>query len=264
MQNEIAKTEARELMPMTPVQGEGGEVLSSDVTIPKLLLMQAMSVAVDEGNAQKGDMVRTEPFEKLGDAETPLQFIPLSFKNYWVNYEIVKGKEVWKSKEIRNAKNEHEPWNYTLDGVECKRTKVLEVFALLPSDIAKEVSAMEAFKKSGALPDLNATLLPVVISFRSTSFKAGQAVVTHFVKAQTLSLQTGKHVHPYAYKLELSCVPQKNDQGSWFAFMVKSLGACNKDEVATAQKWYTTLSQSNNIRVDDSDELGKPQDVKEF
>lgn len=254
METQVAKSESKAV---GAVLYNREQVLSSDVKIPRILLMQGLSDFVKQRKAQHGDIVRSTSIEKLGDFEVSLEFIPLTFRNRWNLFEKVGGKLEYRGTEERNAKNETLPWEYTHNGLPWKRVKVIDVFALLTKDIDAEQTGIEEFKKTGKLPDLNKTLLPVVISFRVTSYRAGQDVVTHFTKAQGMSKAIGAPVKAHAYTLWLGCQPDKNDKGHEYnVFTVKSGGAAKPAHVEVADNWYQIIASKPDIKVDETEELG--------
>jgi len=251
MNQEVAKTSAG--VPAVDAPPAGPVVLNSDLVLEKVLLMQGLSELVNERKAQQGDIVKSVSAEKLGDIETPVAFIPLTFKNKWMLQEDCGGsRPEYRGMEERNAKNEDAPWEFTQDGAPWKRVKVTEVWALLMSDIEKQADVKKQIK-AGKTPDLNATLLPVVISFRSTSFKAGQGVVTHFGKANQMSAEYGQEILPYAYSMALSAHPAKNEKGSFFVYKVKTGGKVNDEALNKAKHWVGVLDKTT-IKVDESDE----------
>lgn len=237
------------------------EVLSSDIVIPKVLLMQGLSELVGERKAQIGDMVRSTTAEKLGDDKAPITFIPLKMQNSWTIQEKINGKYEFRRIEARTAANEDAPWDYVESGTDWKRVKTINVFALLPKDIA-------AFKEEikNEVIDLEKTLMPVVISFRSKSFNAGKDVATFFTKVKA-NLQYNKNVAPYKYELSLTCKQEENDKGKFFVFKVGKSQPIAQDLIEEAAKWYQILNTTKNIKIDVSDEGGTtaaaPIDVSE-
>lgn len=254
MSQELTKTEKNELSTQVNLPTE--EVLSTDVVIPRLLLCQGLSDAVAARKAQQGDMIRSTTLEKVGDPDQPVEIVPLTFRNRWMIQEVVGGKPEFRGWEDRNARNETLPWEYQDGAKQMKRVKVIELFALLPRDIEAEAKALEALER-GELPDLDATLLPVVVTFRSTSYKAGQGVVTHFAKVFGMAQKSGKAIHPHDYVLELSCAAESNAKGAYYVFNVKTKGAVNAAHKPTVATWYNMLtSAKSNIRVDDNADDG--------
>lgn len=252
MSSEIVESKGSELVEYTPGQ-DTEEVLNSDVVVPKLLLMQGLSEFVNERQAQQGEIVKSTTVEKVGDPETPVEIIPITFRNAWTEFEIVGGDKEFRGTYERNARNEHDPWDYEKDGASFKRVKSIEVFALLPSDIEKEIEARKAFEKTGELPDLTTTLLPVVLSFRSTSYNAGKTIATHFAMAKSMSQSYGKKIEPYRYKLVLSTEQTKNDKGTFYVFKCGTAGKASDAEFEAAAKWADIL-RTQSVQVDSSGE----------
>jgi len=255
MKQEIEKT-AEAQVPMVASQGTE-EILNSDVILPRVMLMQGASEAVAQRTAQLGDIIRSTTAEKLGDPDAPFLFIPLTFKNKWLIQEIQEGKSkhLFRGFEARNAANEHLPWDYELDGKQMKRVKMLDVYALLPGDVDAEEKAVADLAESGELPDLNDTLLPVVISFKATSYKAGQAVVTHFTKAKGMAEKTGNPaIKPHAYTMSLGCAMDSNDSGDFYIYKCTTAGRLSKSQAMAADLWHKILQDRPDIRVDEAEE----------
>lgn len=230
---------------------QGGErALNSDIVIPKLLLMQGLSDFVSKRKAQIGDMVRSTNIEKLGDPEVPVEFIPVTFTNEWRLEESINNKFEYRGREPRTSKNEDLSWDFEKNGAKWKRTKVINVFGLLPKDIAAEQAEIARAKKEEDSFDLNKVLMPIVISFRSTSYNAGKSVVTHFAKAQSMAEYGAK---AYGYTMTLKCVEDKNDKGTFFVFEATSGKKVDKDSMAKAEKWQKILS-TQAVQIDESDE----------
>jgi hypothetical protein len=240
------------------------EVIASDVVLPRICLMQGLSEMVSERKAQIGDIVRSTSEEVLGSDKKPIEFIPITFRNMWKLQETVPGKKrpEFRGLEPRNAGNDHLPWDFKKDGADWQRIKVVEVFALLPQDLDEDYTT-KANAADGDIPNLDKTLLPCVITFQSTGFKAGKAVVTHFVRAQE------NLVEPYLYKLSLGAFEKSNDQGK---FMVWDIGAktspiISKEEKAanpekaayywsTVKKWadrMLSMVAAGNVAIDDDE-----------
>jgi hypothetical protein len=233
-----------------PVGGE--DILSSNIVIPKILLMQGLSDFVADRKAIMGDMVRSTTAEKLGDDKTPLEFIPLTFKNEWILREKVGGKFEYRGKEPMTASNQDAPWEFKKDGADWKRVKALNVYALLPKDIQAEQAEMEKAKQ-GLDPDPDKALMPVLISFQSTSFNAGKDLVTHFAKAKKFG-QRG-----YVKTFRLKCYQDKNDKGTYFVYEIESASSTPDDQRKQAEYWYNIVS-TQAVQVDDSDEGEKAID----
>lgn len=261
-------------LPATQQQNSGQEqILKSDIVLPKVLLMQALSKLL-KGNKsiRAGDLVRSTTSEKLGDGETALEFIPLTFTNLWMLTEDEKGKGIkddykFRGYEPRTASNESMEWDYLGEGgTKWRRTKVMQVYALLVRDLEKIDAAMDKFEKDGVMPDLDSALLPVVIPFRSSSFKAAKDVATLFVKAADIAAQLQKRnpekkidVPVYGRTMKLMVLPESKDDHDYFVLRAVESGPTKQSYLSECNRWRTTLIQmGNNVKVDESDVDNEP------
>lgn len=249
MSNAVATKQKHELAPADVVRPTE-TILKSDVVIPKVLLMQGLSELVAEGVAKMGDMVRSTNGELLGDATKPIEVIPLTFKNTWIISEKIGEKYEFRGIQERNAKNENDPWEFTENGTPWKRTKSIDLFALLPADISAESEEIKKFRETGEMPDLGKTLLPVVISFRSTSYSAGRKVVTHFTQAAGMA-KFG--VKAYGFTLKLACIKDKNDKGVYYVWDIKPGSRVSKEALERASDWYGVVA-TQPVNVDEGSE----------
>jgi len=250
MTTEITKIENNAIATQTQSPRPASTVLSSDVLIPRLLLMQGLSKIVGARKAMIGDIVRNSDNKKMGDEQAPLGIIPLVYKNRWVLKEILNGKATFRGSVERNSGNELLPWEFEKDGSTWTRTKTIELFALLPSDIEADLSMSKQFEETGEMPDLNAVLLPVLITFQGKSFAAGKVIATHFSKVMELSARIPS-IKPYTYQLNLGCKPDKNDKGEYFIFSIPQTASKVDAKYAPAcDRWFSTLTQlGDNVKV---------------
>jgi hypothetical protein len=235
----------------------GATVLKSDVLIPKVLLLQALSEVVSGKEKslggevlQSGHMIRSTTKEILGTDGKPVEIIPLTFTNQWMLQEMVGKQFEFRGYEPRTAKTEDLPWEFDQNGTKWRRVKVLTLYALLPADITAEKENIEKFKKDPSQGfDMNQVLLPVAISFRNTSFAAGRIVATHFAKAA----QMAKYgVQPYSGTLFLTCKLEKNDKGTYYIYGIEPGKRTPTGMLGQADEWSRTLG-TQAVRVDDSD-----------
>ena len=59
------------------------QIDSSDILIPKILLMQPTSVFVADGEAVLGDFRNSVTKEKIGTVNDPFEFIPFHYTKTW-------------------------------------------------------------------------------------------------------------------------------------------------------------------------------------
>jgi hypothetical protein len=252
MSNAVAKVASGGAVQIQQAQQGGEDILTSNIVIPKVLLMQGLSDLVANRKAIMGDMVRSTTGEKLGDDKSGVDFIPLTFKNEWILREKIGGKFEYRGKEPMTAQNQDAPWEFKKDGADWKRVKSLNVYALLPKDIAAEAAEMEK-AKNGEMPDPDKALMPVLISFQSTSFQAGKDLVTHFAKAKKFG------VPGYVSTFKLKCYQDKNDKGTYFVYEIEPAGKTSTEQQKQAAYWYGIVS-TQAVQVDDSDEGEKVLD----
>lgn len=266
MSNQELKTlEASQLPATTPQAPEPQQdILAGDIVLPKLLLMQGLSEFVKTRKAQLGDIVRSNSQEVLAKPGERFDFIPLKITMGWAEKEKVGQDFAFRRAFPRTRQNEMLPWNFwrnaqgmdfdkpgQLGATEWKRVKSIDVYALLPRDVdAFQVEMANAIEK-GEVPDLNKTVLPVVISFRSTGFKAGQAVVTFFAKVAELAL-SAPHIRSYDFCLSLGSATAKSGNKDWLIFDVGQAQKLDKKYRPHAEKWMAKLNSDPNIVVDES------------
>lgn len=269
MSQSLAKTNAQVPQTQTLPDTQTQEVLNSDIIIPKLLLMQGLSEFVSERKKTpeghpiaQGDIVNSVSLDVVADPEETIQVIPLKLTAEWRLEEKVSGKLEYRGTEPRTAANEDAPWEFKKNGADWKRTKVLNLFALLPSDILAYRQELTQAAESGEMPDLNKTLMPVVISFRSTSFNAGKKVATFYAQLRDMA-RLNPNVRPYNYTLELGCFQDKNDKGTYYVFQVGKTTKLASELIDDAARWYGILNAMKEIRVDTSGERA-PADETEL
>ena len=231
------------------------EVVNSDVPIPRLILCQPISDRVVEGKNTPGQLIRSTTGETVGNKDDVIKIIPIKMENTWVNYEVVGGKAEFRSSEPRNASNEGFPWDFSQGGTEWKRKKAITLFALLPGDVKSYNDEMNRAEKEGDIPDLNKTLMPVVITFQSTSFKTGGKMVADFFTKLKSNMSdprmTALNIGPWSYQMDLFFKLEKNDKGMYFTLNVGKTEKSDKEASIEAKKWFGIISKGQ-VRVDDS------------
>lgn len=281
-QNEIQEVKPTALA-VTPQQAQPAqEILSSDIVIPKLLLMQGLSDFVAEGRARQGEIVRSSTVQKVAGQMEPGQpfktvdFIPLKVTMGWAEKEKIGQKFEFRKAFPRTPHNDSLPWQFwrnpqgqdfdkpgMLGATEWQRVKSIDVYALLPGDVDAFEAEMKLAIEQGEIPDLSKTILPVVISFRSTSFNAGKSITTFFAQVAEMA-QTVPTIRSYNYKLTLGCKADKNDKGSFFIFDVGQPQKLDAKYRAQAEKWMHTLNSGKEIKVDSHGDSEAAQESGQF
>lgn len=245
-QNEVAvTTEQQEMLAAM----DYGTVESKDLKIPKLLLMQAMSKFVNEdGIAKAGDLVNSVTGEILGTARekelAPVSVIPIDMFKEWVIYEnLGGGKMEYREKVPVTPMNTDWPWTYRDEnGREFKRVKNMNFFVLLEKDLG------------------NPLALPYFLTFRSTGYKEGENISSHFALCATAK-QAGVFRVPMDRVFEISGKVTKNDKGTFFVPTAREVKATSDDGIKQAFSWFVRVKdaakrgQSFTDKVDNSDEI---------
>lgn len=228
MTKQVAKKEESN-MPAIPQGSWGAEGLSADdILLPKILLMQPMSELVVDEQAAPGEMLDSLTKEKLGDQKKDLEIIPINMFKTWVISRKDGQKFKFVKQEPRNAANDNLPLEYTENGIEYRRDKVLNFYCLKASE-AKNPDA-----------------LPIVASFRRTSTQAGKQIATHFQKA----VMMGKP--PACKTLKLISKKTSNDKGTYYIFDVTNGRSTEAEEIQKAFQWHQQI-KSAGVKVDDAD-----------
>lgn len=242
--------------------------VTADIVVPRLLLMQGTSDFVKDRKAQLGDMVRSVGPVKLGDPEHPVDFIPLTDPvPTWIVETRAVGQQRWTFKRVepRTAMNDTLPWSFKADkegkllpddaksDFEWRRVKCLTGFVILPADIdAFQVELKKS--EAGEMPDISKALTPILISFRSTSFKAGKEVSTFFTQVQQFKQKA------HNFMLKLGCFLDKNDQGTYYVFSVdRSKPVPVKPEHKESVAYWAELTntQGASLKVDEAGDEGE-------
>lgn len=215
-----------------------------DLQAPQIILTQAMSDLVTDGTLKPGQIVRGT--EVLGDKEKRVVIIPLTYTKKYILSEhkdgggrgqfrglLVQGPGLDDAKLPEMEKTGTLlPLEFNVEGVSHKRTKLLELFCLLKSDLE------------------SSQVVPCVLWLRGGAFnRVGKGVMSHF------AFSRANRVVPQHTLLSLGCHTRKNEMGTWFEFDVRPV----KDKVDVnyhniIENWYG-LIRSNKVAaqvVDDA------------
>lgn len=237
MNHELATTSTHEMMTAFKDMGISAE----DIVIPKILACQGLSKMVLDGTAKFGDFVDSVNQTVLGSISKPLEVIPFHFNKHWVVFNWVENGWKYKGAEIIGAHNDKLPYEETVEMEDGKKIKVrrdrsLNIFVLLPSSVEE------------GMP------FPYTISFRRTSAKAGQKMLTTMaVKNSMRKSKNSWEMTPASSVMEFFGRKEQNDKGTFVQLDVKDKRLSTKKEVEAAMMWREMLG-SKHITVDHSDE----------
>lgn len=223
----VAPVQNTALAVLPPAQG-GEDIDSSDVILPAVYLMQKMSEWVGDELAKAGQFVKSINKAVIGGRGTAVELVPLSFNKSFRIAEAVGNK--WVRNEPWDPAKSQE-WEFEEEGKSLKRVKCINVYALLMPEVVAEAKEKELVAKSGEMFDLEKALTPVLISFRSSSFKAGKVLTDHFAKAQQYKAE------PYVLKFKLDSHEDSNDDGDFYVSDVVSAGKLPQEFYETCAYW---------------------------
>jgi hypothetical protein len=202
---------------------------STDILIPKLLLMQGQSTFVAEGRASVGEIVNSVTGEILGGKTKGVDVVPFFSTKSWIYMEKRGEKYEYVRAEPYTAANADRAIDgISPDGTAFRYDRSLNFYALVAAEAT------------------NADALPILLSFRRTSYTAGKKIATFFKQCEMLKLPPASRV------LTLTSSSQKNDLGTFAVFEVASGRATTSAEVSGAFRWYSAIKKGMH-KVDDSD-----------
>jgi len=205
-------------------------IAKSDLIVPRIQLMQAMSDKVaKDGSAKAGELRENLVNDMIADVGEKVTVVPVHARTIWLlTEERQVGKKVdrtFKGIEELTPENEMSPFEEELeDGGKLVRTKQIEVYCLLESD----------------------PTMPFIVSFAKTSLRAGKKMLTQmYMKNQASGLD------PSGAKMWIASKQEQGDQGAYYVMDVGFSGLSKNDEVLTALKWYKSIT-SGQVKVSES------------
>lgn len=214
------------------LQGDWGteETDSSDIIIPKLLLMHGQSEIVQDGGANIGDLVKSTSKKVVAKKGETVKVIPFMFYKTWVNEVKVDGKWKWTGEEPLTPANADLPWEYqNEEGEDCRRSAALNFYAMLVDDIGTEVS------------------LPTRLQFKRTSKKAGTPIAHFFAECRMQK-------KPGAVKTwEIGSETIKGDE-TYQIFTSKMGEDTPLEQMMVCKQWYMEISKNRAKFKDHNDD----------
>lgn len=247
MTTELAKKEETAVATGAPPVFGHEQIDTDDLIIPKLLLMQGQSEFVNDGKAESGDLVKYPSAVKVSEVNRKEKtnagtlFIPLTYTKSWVISEKVGNKYEFRRVEPFTPANSDAEWEFKENGTDWRRDKSIEVYGLLKTDVEHEAK----MKASGDF-DMEKALMPVVVSFRRTSYKSGRKIVTHFAKAKKYN------VPAYVNMFKVAAHQETNELGTYYVLDIDEGGKTDKAAFDSCNEWLTVIGsglRSGRVKV---------------
>lgn len=250
MKKEVAKKETQNTavaLPMEDMSWGSEDIDPNDFIAPKLLLMQGLSKLVAARKAQQGDIVKSTTGEILGNDTKPVEFMPLNTYKTWKLEELVNGKYEYKGIEPFTADNCSAPYEFSKNGTQWRRIETLNFNVLVVADLEKEKAAFKKYKDGGAMPAPSDALIPCLLSFGMTGYRAGKEIISEFTKAKKM------RIPPASMILQLGCRLEKNDKGSFYVYTVSNTGkTTSPEDLKICKEWYDVI-KSGRVKGHDTD-----------
>lgn len=183
------------LPPMDIAWGTEG-VLSNDLILPRLMLMQALSIFVSDENigAKAGEIRDSIEGRFLGSTKTPVQIVPFFSTNTWVVSKEVNGKFEFDKVEPRKE-GERREYEEIVGGVKKHNSACINIYCLVYDDL------------------LTGMVTPYEVSFKSYSFKhAGRSFAQLATRLKANNKPLPSVVFDLGVKLE------ENDKGKFYCY----------------------------------------------
>jgi hypothetical protein len=215
---------------------------TTEILIPKVILMQATSTLVAEGDCAAGDLVRSTDKAILGNAKNPVGIVPISYTRTWVESKYDGNMYKWNHEHPFTAANADLEWKYVDDeGVQWERKKAYNFFVVLADN-----------------PD--STQLPIIkLQFKSGSIKVGKQLADFFARLpvinQTRKARGQSALFPASFIWDLSSVVVKGDAAAYQTFALKQGEETSPELLDVAVNWYMTLNSAKTVvKTDDVEE----------
>ena len=232
MSKEIVKVDSKQGLAVISGLMDATPIATNDLIIPKLLLMQPVSSLVADKKAAPGDIVNSLEGKVVGNEKEALEVIPYKCVKTWVRFQDMgRGKPRFVSQDPVTETDAVRPRQEEINGEIFTNFETINYYCLRPS----EVEAGE--------------FLPYVISFRSTSYKAGKTLETFRAKFQDY----GKPICIKTFKI--GSRQEENDQGRYYTFTVEQGRDTTVEEMAQIKPWFDRVTQGL-VRVDESELAG--------
>lgn len=225
---EVVTVESTEVAAPINMNDWGGvQVSSTDLKMPKLLLMQGTSAIVQDGKAMVGQIIDQSTGEKVADYNSKIKVLPFYCKK---EYVVSKKKEgTWKFDHTEEIKAEFtRPYEQTVNGDELKNEKQYTFYVLL---------------EDGGMP--------VAVSFKGKSFKVGQQLFTKMYVQNRAQNKSPAHNW-----ITLTSKAEKNDKGPYAVWVIGVDAVSTPDQVNDCLTWIRTISTSNIIVEEEADTGG--------
>jgi len=198
---------------------------TSDLLIPRILLMHGTSKLVGQGNVHQGDIIDSVTEEVLGNIKKPIEIIPIRQLDKKWSIDKFNGKKYEFLREEPWDESVKNQWEYTENGQQFRRNARLSFYVLLARDA-------------------KTNRLPYMISFQRTSYQAGRNIASFFSEALFAFKKGDKNSIPMAQVFELGCRADQAEGNTYFVMEAKRTRLSTPEEIEKAKFWFTQVKSS--------------------
>lgn len=215
-----ALTQTTETQVQLPVDLSGMprfDIGASDIKIDRILLMQKMSVAVEEEKAKVGAFIIASTNEQLAlREESSLEFIIIDLVKYWITKDEDTKEFVSRSPAITP---EEKPWKETVNGRNLVNMYTIAYYVLLP----KQISEMSD--------------IPFELAFRSTQLDAAKSINTKLLNMMR------RGVKPWERVFSLTAIKKTKGQNTWYVPQDAIGRETTAQEREVSAEWYKQVGK---------------------
>lgn len=214
----------------SPSWGAIEDMETTDLLVPKIFHQQALSKFATDGVAKAGDFCDSLTGVVLAKRDEKLEVIIFgAFKTLLVSkLEPGSGKYKYERTITVVPENAREiaskPFMEEVDGESYRNNLTYNFYCLVPALINE---------------------LPYVLSLGSTKTRAAKKINTMLYKLSQLKRPGASVV------FQLSSVPEKNEQGSWFGLEVAQGRNATPEELLRAHAWYVKSKSQKFVVVEE-------------
>jgi len=209
---------------------------STDILIPKILLMQSTSEMVQQEKRNLGEMVDSVSGEVICKRGEKIGFYPLFLFKTWDVSKLVGTRYQYQETLPFTPENATLKWeDVNAAGEQIRNTQCLNFYVMLASQIDDPAS------------------FPYLIKFKSTSYKTGKALVTHFAKANMLRKV------PWFKQVVMGTTKESNDDNTWYVPTIEDgplfdrSSEADLGRMAKCKQWSQVV-KSGKVKTDQSEE----------
>jgi hypothetical protein len=213
--------------------GAGENIDNDDILLPKIQLVQALSQAVTDKQAQAGDYFNTVDKVVIG---APIEVIVMSSVKLWQVFKEVPTGKGGKTK-LEYVETIDYLGNEDLgideegaDGQKIHRDKLLRFYVVLASDLADGMA------------------FPHVVDFKRTSYKAGRELQTKFARLRSVGLPSYAKI----FALGTQFIQSEHD------YYVKTISVGRSilpEELVQVENWIIELQKNKQkYKADESED----------